>query len=411
MPYQVISEEFSEPQEESVLDTFTRGAARTVSRVGEQIAGFPGDVFSLINDFVARPTVKAITGKEGVPYEETPLGKVMPTSERHKQATTAKFGELVKPKNKYEEFIDEVVSNATSIFLPGAKQGKLAKGAFHSLAISTGANIAETFVKDVTSDEKKSTYAKLGTLALLSMFDKPRAAAAVGELYKPLEARAAQLSPISATRLESSLKNLKNKVSKGTLAKSEEFVAKEVDAVLGKIKNGKISPEEAWASKRSLNEKLSDLLFSIPKKADQQRARQLAKGILHELDNTLSLTAKQDPSFYKNLKAANKAYGTIAESNLVSKFIENNMKYNPLTHGLINVFQGSIGSYLAPGALPYAAGKIMYRIAKSPELAKHYGRVLRSSAMEDAAVMNREMRILDKKLHREQSKSRYEIID
>jgi hypothetical protein len=411
MPYELLPEEAPQESQESLPAQLLRGAARTTARVGEQIAGAPGDIFSVLNDLIARPAVEKITGQRGVPYEETQLGKVLPTTQTHRKATTEKIGKYIEPQNKVEKFIDDVFQEGTALVIPGTKAGKLGKSAFSALATATGANLVGDLVKDISADEKKGAYAKLGSLFLFSMFDKPRAAKAVGELYKPLAEKAGTLAPVNASRLENNLSNLKTKLSKGTLAPSEKFVIDEADTILSKIKNNKITPEELWATKRSLNEKLSRVLFDIPKKADQARARKLAQGVLGDLDMTLRQTAKQDPKFYKELKAADKAFGTIAKSNLVSNFIEKNLKYTPLTHGLMSAFQGSLGSTGATAILPYEVGKILYRISHSKELAKHYRNVLAASAKEDSIVMNRELEILDKKLKQQEKKSTYRFVD
>lgn len=411
MPFELLPEEAPAELNESFMETLGRGAARTASRVGEQIAGFPGDIFSLINDYIARPTTEFLTGQEGVPYEETYLGKALPATEKHREATTKAFGTFVEPQNKIEGFIDNIAQDATSLAFPLSKGTKIIKGAASALAKSVGANMIGETVKDLTADEKKGAYGKLGSLFLLSLFDKPKAAKAVGEMYKPLQEQVTRLSPVSARSLENNLLNLKNKMQKGTIAPSEKFIIDEVDAILPKIVEGKISPEELWAVKRSLNEKLSKVLYDIPEKATQQRARKLASGIQHELADTLKETAKQDPKFYKDLRSVDQAFGIIAKSNLVSKFIENNMKYNPVTHGLMQMFQSSVGSVGATAAIPYQAGKILYRISKSPILAKHYGKVLSSAAIEDAAVMNREMKKLDQEMNKEEKKDRFILVD
>ncbi len=411
MPFELLPETAPRDPEESLFSQAGRGIARTTARIGEQIAGAPGDIFSLINDYIARPAVEKITGKEGVSYEETPLGKILPTTQQHRKSTESTIGEYIKPKNKVEKFIDDIVQDATALAIPGAKGAKLGKTAFSALAKSTGANVLGEVAQDLTADEKKGAYAKLGSLFLFSLFDKPRAAQAIGELYKPLSEKVVNLSPVSAASLENNLGNLKSKLSKGTLAPSEKFVIDEADTILAKIKNGKITPEEAWASKRSLNEKLSKVLFDIPRKSDQARARKLAKSVIHDLDSTLKQTAKQDPKFYKDLKSADKAFGTIAKSNLVSNYIEKNMKYNPLTHGIMTLFQGSIGSSAATAILPYQVGKMLYRITNSPELAKHYANVLSAAAAEDSIVMNREMKKLDQKMQEQDKKTKYILVD
>jgi len=411
MPFELMPEEAPQEQSESLGSSLLRGAGRTASRVGEQIAGFPGDIFSLINDYIAQPAVEFATGEPGVPYEQTYLGKALPPTSEHRKRTTAAFGKQIEPQNKVEKFIDDMAQDATAIAFPVGRVAKFGKTVASSIAKSAGANLTGEFVKDLTSNEQKGAYGKLGSLFLLSLFDKPRAAKVVGDMYKPLQDQVTKLSPVNARPLEGSLLNLKSKMQKGTIAPSEKFIIDEVDAILPKIQNGQITPEELWAVKRSLNEKLSKILYDIPEKATQQRARKLASGIQHDIGETLKETAKQDPVFYKNLKAVDKAFGTIAKSNLVSKFIEKHMKYNPVTHGLIQMFQGSLGSAAATAALPYEAGKILYRISKSPILAKHYGKVLSSAAAEDSAVLNRELRKLDEGLKKEEKKDRFILVD
>jgi hypothetical protein len=411
MPFQLLPEEAPPEQEESFLSTVGRGAARTALRVGEQVAGFPGDIFSLVNEFIAKPATEAITGKPGASYEETPLGKILPPTSEHRKATKKAFGGYTEPQNKIEKFIDEVSQDATAIALPGLKGAKLGKTAFSSLAKATGAATLGEVAKDITADEKKGAYTKLGSLFLFSLFDKPRAAKAVSELYKPVANKVGNLSPVNASALENNLQNLKTKLSKGTMAPSEKFVIDEADAILGKIKNGTITPEEAWATKRSLNEKLSNILFNIPKKADQARARKLAQTVLTDLDNVLKQTAKQDPKFYKDLKAADRAFGTISKSNLMSNFIERNMKYTPLTSGLAHLFQGSLGSGVATAVIPYEIGKVLYRITNSKELAKHYGKVLSAAEAENAIIMNRELMKLDNAMQKQEKKDRFVLID
>jgi len=411
MPFELLEETSPSPNEESMLSTLGRGAARTTARIGEQIAGAPGDIFSLINDYIAKPLAEKITGKPGVNYEETYLGKVLPTTATHRKGLEDKFGELVKPQGKIEKFIDDVISDATAYALPGLKAEKLASKAMKSLAISSIANTVGAGVEDITANESKASMAKLGSLFMLSMFDKPKAAKAIGELYKPLSDKVGQLAPVSANRLSNSLHDLQNKVSKGTLAPSEKFIFDEAGEILSKIKNGRITPEELWSVKRSLNEKLTKVLFDTPQKAAQGRARKLAKHVLRETDAALAQTAKQDPKFYKDLKAADRAFGVIAQSDWISRYFEKNVKYTPFTHGLIEMFSSSLGSTAATAALPYQVGKILYRISKSPVLARHYANTLASAAKDDVIVMNKEFKKLDKELKNEEKKDRFILIE
>lgn len=412
MTYRFIEEPPSPPPEQpSLAQEGTRQVARTASRIGESIAGFPGDIFSLVNEFIAKPAVEFATGKPGVSYEETPLGKVLPTTATHRKRLESAFPKTLKPQNEIEKFSDQVVSDAASIF-SGSGEAKLGKNILSGLLKSLGANTTGALVGDLTKNESASEATKLGTLLLLSTFDKPAAAKHVSQLYKPLEEKASKLAPVRADKLETDLNLLKQKMLKGTLAPSEDFVVKEIDAVLQKISNGKITPEEAWASKRSLNEKLTKFLYDIPKKTDQARARKLAQRISHSLDDVLLETKNQDPKFYKDLKSANKAFEAIAKSSKLTNWAENNLKHSPLTVGLVHFF-GLPGVAQAGGALlaPYEATKILYRIHKSPELRKYYAQTLKAMAQENAPVFNKSIKKLDDKLQEEESKDTFKFVD
>jgi hypothetical protein len=414
MPFTLLDDDPTQPEEEpSFVQEALRHAGRTAVRVGEQVAGYPGDILSLVNEYISGPPTAALTGKEQIPYEELGISSILPTSEQLRKGHEKQFGESVKPKNKIESFGDDVIGTATSIFSPGGliKKGvALGKGMATALFKSIGAHTAKEAVKDWTGSDKKGAMAHLGALTLLSFVDKKGAAKAISDGYKPLEARAAQLMPVPATKLENSLNNLKSKVSKGTLAPSEKFIVDEVDAVLSKIKRGQITPEEAWASKRSLNEKLSSVLYQTPGKS-QPRARKLASEISHELDNALKLTEKQDPKFYKELKGWNSAYKAVADSNLVSRWVEKNLKHTPVTTGLLHMFGGPAASTLGVAAVPYFGMKVAYRVAKSPKLLAHYSKALAAAAAEDAVSFDRQLKLMDKELQNEEKKSKFSLID
>jgi hypothetical protein len=409
MSFTLIDDEV-QPENSSLGSDILRHAGRTGLRVAEQVAGAPGDILSLINEFIARPVTEGITREESLPYEKLPVSKLLPTSEQFRKGNISGLGEKAAPTNKVEGFFDNLISDATSLFLPGRKTTIL-KSAFSALFKSTGANLAKEATKNLTADEKKGSYAHLGALALLSFIDKPSAAQAISKGYKPLEATVAKLSPVNAAKLENTLNNLKTKMQKGTVAPSEKFIIDEVDAVLSKIKNGKITPEEAWASKRSLNEKLTDVLFKIPKITDQKRARKLSSIISHELDDSLALTKSQDPKFYKELKGWNNAYKTLADSNIISKWVESNLRYTPMTAGLLHLMGGPLGTKTAGLAIPYAATKVLYRIGKSPKLAEHYMKTLSMAAAENAQSFNRQLKILDKELQKEEEKDKFTLVD
>lgn len=411
MPFELLSDDSPAQESPSLGSEILRHGARTGIRAAEQVAGFPGDILSLVNEYIARPVVGALSGQKTQPYEELGISKILPTSEKLRKGNIKQGGKILEPQNKYEKFTDNLINDATSIFLPGKKTGNILKGAGAALVKATGANLAKEAINDLTADQKKGAYAHLGALTLLSFIDKKGAAKAISEGYHPLQQRVTQLNPVSAVKLETNLNNLKTKMMKGTQAPSEKFIIDEVDAVLQKVKNGQISPEEAWAAKRSLNEKLSKVLFEIPQKGTQQRARKLATQISHELDDALKFTQKQDPKFYKELSAWNRAYGTMAESNLVTKWIENNLKYSPLTVGLTHLIGNPISAKASALIAPYEIGKVLYRMSRSPKLAKHYASTMAAASAENVVAFNRQLKILDKELQNDEKHDRFTLIE
>jgi hypothetical protein len=423
MPFSIVEDE--QPMQEkqnigaylkNIGSEALRHTARTGSRVAEQVVGFPGDVFNLTNEFVAGPIASKITGQKQVPYEKTLIGKALPTTEQHRKNIKSKTGQYLEPQNKVESLIDDFVSDATSLAIPGSKAAtvgkKLAKHGGMALLQSLAGNVLGGTISNFSGDEDKGDYAKLGTFFAYSLINKKSAQKHLSDLYKPLEEKVSKLKPVSSGELESTLNNLKNKVSKGTLAPSEKFIVDEVDSILSKVKSGTIAPEELWATKRSINEKLINTLYSTPEKAAQGRARHLAKGIQKALDKSLSQTKKQDPKFYKELKSVNQAFGTLAQSNILSKFVEKNLKYTPVTHGIVDLLRGPVGGTIAGAAIPYSAGKVLYRISKSPTvLGKHYARTLKAASNENAVVFNKELKKFDQAMQKEEKKSKYSLIE
>jgi hypothetical protein len=81
------------------LPKIGRNISRQVSNIGTRAVGLPGDILSTINEYAAKPLSKAITGKKPLEYEETLLGKILPTTETHRKGIEEITGEYFKPQN------------------------------------------------------------------------------------------------------------------------------------------------------------------------------------------------------------------------------------------------------------------------------------------------------------------------
>jgi hypothetical protein len=221
--------------------------------------------------------------------------------------------------------------------------------------------------------------------------------------YAQADSLLPQSAQVMAVNLQKKFNDLKKMVSKGTMAPSEKFIVDEVDAVLNKVKDGKINVAEAVASKRSLNEKVQNFIYTSPEKASKARARKLSTQISKELDSVIESYGKENPKFLKTYREANDAFGALAQSKTVSKFINKHApKYAPHTAGGILaeiIFRPDLlGPTIATagiGTILVKSGELLYRVLKSPTLSKYYFGVIKEATKENIPAMLNQYRKLD----------------
>ena len=132
MPYKFVNDERHEALEPDVRESegldLGRHALRTGVNIATQTVGLPGDILSLVNEYIARPISEKVAGGS-VPYEETFLGKAFPTTEKHREALEPLFGEKIKPRSEGERIADEVIEDATLLLNPSklAAKGKIGR--------------------------------------------------------------------------------------------------------------------------------------------------------------------------------------------------------------------------------------------------------------------------------------------
>jgi len=416
MPYELLEDE-PENLAATIGKEGLRQGARTTSNLATRAIGLPGDIFSLLNQFIAKPASKFITGQEGVPYEETALGKVLPTTETHRKGLETVTGDYLKPKNKIEKFADDVIEDTALLFSPAGLVSKsIKKGSklLRSFAKSIGANIGGEATKQFTGSETAGDITKLGALFFSSILDQPSAIKQIGKLYQKAETNLPETAKTSAKNLETKLNSLEKTITKNrpieNLSPSEKFVINQTDKIKNLIKNGEINIVQSIAQKRSLNQELSTLYKEVPKLGDQKKVKGLAKQINSFLNEAISDYGKKNPKFFKPYKEADQAFGTLASSNFISNWVDKNVVNSPVTTGLLHLF-GPVSKTVAKVAVPYQAAKLGYRIAKSPTLAKIYGNTLKAAAKEDSKNFNKYLKELDMHLQREESQDRFEFID
>lgn len=419
MAFRVLEEE---NQEKNPVLSFGKEAGRNLARTGSNLAtraiGLPGDVFSLINEYIANPVSQVAFGGEALPYEETLLGKVLPTTEKHRQNLEQGFGKSLRPENKIEKWADDIVEDTALLLNPAniAKKGIFAGSKiFRNLAKSVGANLSGETVKQVSESERAGAWTKAGALLMLSLLDQESAAKQVGKLYNEAEKHLPQDAKTSAVGLEKNLNSIETSITKnrprGNLSPPEKFVVDQSDKIKNLIQNGEINVEQAMAQKRSLNKELSTLFKEVPKKSEQAGVKNIAKRLNGFLTETIGQYGKTNPKFFKPYKNAEQAFGTLAKSNFISHWVENNVVTSPITHGLLHMVGSPLAGGTAIAIAPYQAYKLSYRIARSPTLAKIYANTLKSAVKEDVVAFNKYLKDLDKGLQEEESEEKYRFID
>jgi hypothetical protein len=386
------------------------GAAKTTARAVEHSLGLPGDILSLLNRFVAGPVTEKITGQKALPYEETLIGKALPTTATHRKNIQSVTGKALEPRNKFEEIRDDVVQDTIDFMIPIKGKVPFKQTLTRALATSVGSNLTGEAIEAYTGSKKKGAVAKIGSAFLLTLLDKKKATSLASDLYKQAESAIPTNATTSAAPLAQTLNNLVSKMSRGIVAPSEKFVIDIAKRVQKKIQNGRININEAWAAKRGVNEELEKILLETPGKQAQHRARTHAKAVTHALNDTLESYGRTNPAFYKPFQAAEESFATIAKSNFISRFVENNLKYSPLTSGLLHLFAGGVGPSTSALVAPYAAGKLLYRL-KSPTLRKMYADTLKEAAKENAVGFNNKLKKLDQAFQKEEQKGKFRIID
>jgi len=440
IPSGQISEQQNEEETKSPLQKSIQGAkelfdiesglphqaASTGASIASMALGFPGDILQLVNG-LAGGASSLITGKPGKKYEETFLGRNIQTSQQVED-DIHKLLPYTKPRNDYEKTTNNIISNATSLLIPGAqaKVGKFLSTSPVTRAFfkSIGSELIGEGVKDLTADERKGELAKGGALFTMSLLDRQGIGRYVGQLYNRAENALglARDPSVNATRLVNNLQSTKNRLSTGTLAASESAVVQDIERALSHVQNGQIPVENLWGISRSLNERRQEAMRAAPSGADRVRARRFYDSVIHDVNIELKSYGEINPEFGVPFQQAQEGFGTLARSNAITNWVKNNIKDNPVTTGLLHLFGGGLGAGLVKAGVsttgvgaPYAAyqtAKLLYRVMRSPTLRKYYFESLKGASRENAQLFNRSVNKLDKVLEKEnENKFKYKLVD
>lgn len=370
-----------------------RGTAQATSRVLESALGTPGNIQSL---------VKGITGLQ--------LGTQLPTSSDIKEFSEKATKGYTKPKSEFEEKGGEILSDITAMALPGGTS----YSALRNIGIPVAGFLAKEGLEKAGVGETGSNAAKIALMMGLDLASAYRSKGHGGaknyakELWKEGESNIPKGVSITATELETGLNQLKDKIKKGGSSPSDAKALEKIEEISSKVKNGKIPVDELVAFRKKINELIETqggFDFSTPARVRQQSINNLNQ-VKDKVIGTLDEYGKINPKFGVPYKQANEAYSVYHASNAASKFLKKHFGdylKSPILNSLFGFgAKAALGTAGAVGGvIPYQGYKLLYRIYKSPTLAKLYGNVLKGALENNVAETAKNLDQLKKGMQKE----------
>lgn len=397
-----------------------RSSARTLSRMGETIAGFPGDVANFIQGFTG--------GKEKIP---------LPTSAQLQAKSEQLTRGYTKPQTKFEESTDEFVKDVANISMPGGRIFKAAgrfKGILSNTARIIGlplvGQLAKEGVKELGGSEGRATAAKVGSMVIIDLLLNRGKGGAKGYATRMLdeaEKSIPQGTKVNVGALEAALNNLESSLQKGGGSPSKVKAFEQINEVRKRITNGELDPTEFPALRRAVNDTLDQLggfniEMPIPvKKRTIANLNDVKKEIIKAGED---YGRTQNPKFLQLWSEGNEALTAIAKSNRIANLIEKYFggKFKSIAAKTLFGLSGpgALGGlhFIKPSAVAGTAGlaaipaaayqglKLIERFRNSPALQRYYTNVLKNAAAGNSKVMVQNLSLLDKKLAEEEKKER-----
>ncbi len=401
-----------------------RFAARTASRIGETVVGLPGDIIQLersvrrnIQDQLSKiiPEMPEFIKEDPVRklIQKSPdlLGK-LPTSEELKQFSSDLTNQFTDPQGTLEEFGDEIVSLGTSLLMPAGIPKKIST-VLKALGKATLAKGARKGAELYGAGEGLQTATEIGTLFLTGMIGKPIANAFVSDKYEKARRAIPKGTMVNTGKLSQDLKKVDAELAKGIKTNTKSEVRSALQELESKASGGSMEVEEVVQSYHDLNERMSSKkLFDELGTSERRRLKSRYDLVKKEVGKNLKEYGKHNPEFLKEWQEANQAYGTIEQSKKVSNWLSS--KANKIPRHLVGaaafeIFTGKpviAAEILGAGGLAASGvktGEILYRIANSPSLRKHYLDVIESITKENLPATIRSLEKLNRGLEKEES--------
>lgn len=384
-----------------------RNIAQGTSRMGEAALGAPGDLMSLIKNYITYLPIGGI------------LGELAPTSSKLREVSEKATGGYTKPKTEFEEKGGEILQDITSMLMPGSANYSMLR----NIGIPIVANLAKEGAKEYGAD-KFGDASKIGLMVGLDLIANRQgmgggAKKYASGLFSQMEKEVPKGVSIKAENLEKYLNAVEKEMSLGGSKPSTEKALAKLNEIKGKVKNGKISLEELVKTRPAINEIIDDLggfeyMFKPKIKERIINNMQKVKGAV--IKATDEYGEKFNPKFLKLSRSANEAYAAYENSNRIGQFLNKHFGSKALGNGvksLLGIGAPGLGTAMigakatAIGGVPltgaYQGYKIFKRMQDSPTLRKYYGNILKGSIAGNVESVSRDLKALDQALKEDEN--------
>jgi hypothetical protein len=390
-------------ESEELEKEIERNAARGVSRMGERLAGLPGDLVGFAMGLFGAEELNPIYGSQDLKKfsEKSTLG-------------------YTKPRNKLEEVSDELLGDVASMYV-----GKASKTFLGALGKVIGTPLAGSAVKEGLKaegvDEKSSSWAKAGTMLFLDLLSKGKGGSKkyIGDLFSKGESAIPNGTVFAVPVLEQEVKALKTVLNRGGSSSRTTKALQKIDEIEGKIVNGHIDPKELPAFRKTINAAIDDLggwdMATSP--ANRKEAIRHLNEVKDAIIKEAERYGQTNPQFLEAWRMANEAASVAGKSNKISNFIEKvvGKKAGSVVKSLFGI--GGASTLLSPstallaGTLTgaYQAFKLGYRVVNSPTLRKYYKNIVTGALRDNAAQVSANAKALEQKIKEEDEEEKKKI--
>lgn len=386
------------PSEETIQNIrkpLIQGLVTPATHLVTGALGSFGDVAALLHNVIATPASKLITGKEGVSYEESPIGKLLPTSESMHKHLESLVGEKLRPESVGGEVLDQGLQFIGGML--GLNKGKfLGKGNIPFTTKQLPAvmrNLITSFVPagvmvGAKQAELPGWAQASATVASSLLAHKLTGQSLPGlnaQLYKEAD-NLAQGIMIPGGSIANETANLQTEMSKAfKSATPKARIYTLSDELLAKAQGGDIPLTDLMQMrKEALDE--SNLLLSKERKMGDKFWNML----IATIDNGIKKYEAINPQFSKVYRQANGIYKGRMKTGRIESFIGELIRNHKeltgataLGGGIATKFLGlAFGAPIAKGVAGFKSYLFLRSMMKNPEYRKAWTNLMYQASKE-----------------------------